>query len=135
MPISLFPETDTEIRREFRKRTIVRRAWEILRRRFKIKEAAGFTQADLARLIDKKPAQISRAFSSPRNMTLETFAELLDGLDAYATLDAVDDSGCGNSPVGSASVSTRYIMPGVAIQSNTTTGGSVVIRTLNQAEL
>jgi transcriptional regulator with XRE-family HTH domain len=72
---------------EVRKRAVTRRAWEALYRRFKELEANGFSQADFARALNKAPAQISRVLSRPRNMTLESYAELAHGLNAYPIIE------------------------------------------------
>jgi transcriptional regulator with XRE-family HTH domain len=38
---------------------------------------SGLSQADLARRLDKEPAQLSRLFSGPGNLTIETVSDIL----------------------------------------------------------
>ncbi|MCA3213592.1 MAG: helix-turn-helix transcriptional regulator [Burkholderiales bacterium] len=47
----------------------------------------GWTQADLARAVDKHPAYISRCLAGPQNLTLRTIAELLTALDLGASIE------------------------------------------------
>lgn len=42
----------------------------------------GLTKKDLATLIDKKPEQITRIFSAPGNLTLDTVSDILLGMDS-----------------------------------------------------
>lgn len=42
----------------------------------------GLTKKDLATLIDKKPEQITRIFSAPGNLTLDTVSDILLGMES-----------------------------------------------------
>ena len=50
----------------------------------------GFTKADLARRLDKRPEQITRWLGSPSNLTLDTVSDLLLGMGREPLLGAVD---------------------------------------------
>ena len=47
---------------------------------FEKREEAGFTKAELARRIHKKPEQITRLLGAPGNWTLDTVSDLLLGM-------------------------------------------------------
>jgi DNA-binding phage protein len=49
----------------------------------------GLTKADLARRLGRRPEQITRWFSAPRNWTLDTVSDLLTAMEAKLNLDAV----------------------------------------------
>ena len=84
-------DQDPQFRIEARKRALKAKAWELLVAMLRQRQAEGpFTQADLARAVGKKPETVSRDFARPQNMTLETVATYLSGLNAYLELRAVD---------------------------------------------
>lgn len=57
------------------------RLYDFILKQFLEKEReAHFTKADLARRINKSPAQITRWFSSPSNWTLDTISDLMLGV-------------------------------------------------------
>jgi len=53
----------------------------VLSRFIKLEKERGFTRADLARRIGRKPEQVTRWFGSPGNWTLETISDLLIGME------------------------------------------------------
>ena len=56
------------------------RLHQLILTEFKKKEKHGFTKADLARRIHKKPEQITRLLGAPGNWTLDTVSDLLLGM-------------------------------------------------------
>jgi transcriptional regulator with XRE-family HTH domain len=80
--ISLSPsETVAPVERNFgfsRTRDI---AFAAVRKLWKLRQAQGMTQQDVAARLDKDPAWVSRKLSGPTNWTLHTLGDLVDALD------------------------------------------------------
>ena len=56
------------------------RLYDVIITLFMQREADGFTKAELARILAKKPEQISRLLANPGNWTLDTVSDLLLGI-------------------------------------------------------
>lgn len=82
---------DQELRNRVRALDLRDRVWEALVRKFRERQAAtGMTKADWAGLAGKKPAQVSRMLSGPRNLTIDTLAEMFSALDGVVEFEVVD---------------------------------------------
>lgn len=57
----------------------------VLKRFMELENESGFTRADLARRIGRKPEQVTRWLGSPGNWTLETVSDLLTGMGCEIT--------------------------------------------------
>lgn len=62
------------------------RIYELVLEKYISLEETGFTKAELARRINRKPEQITRWFGSPGNWTIETVSDLLLGMGCEPTL-------------------------------------------------
>ena len=56
------------------------RLYDLIIELFMQREADGFTKAELARVLDKRPEQVSRLLANPGNWTLDTISDLLLGI-------------------------------------------------------
>lgn len=56
-------------------------AFDAVRALWRRRQAAGMKQSDLANIIGRDPAWVSRSLSAPGNWTLRTIGELVEGLD------------------------------------------------------
>src|SRR5258706_1057953 len=63
---------------------------QLVLKRFMELERSGFSRAELARRIGKKPEQITRWFGSPGNWELETVSDLLIGMASEPAVSLVD---------------------------------------------
>jgi DNA-binding phage protein len=77
----LYP--DEESRERFRRRVrAVHLATELMRAMDNVREAAGISKVNVAARMKRKPAAVSRLFTSPdTNPTVTTLIELLDALE------------------------------------------------------
>ncbi len=74
---------DPEFKAEYeRARAEISQIDEIIRTLDRLREAAGFSKAELARLVGKDPASIRRLFSATSNPELKTVTALASALDA-----------------------------------------------------
>ena len=62
---------------------------EVLRRFLEEKKANNLTKKELARRMDKDPAQINRLLSAPKNVEIETVSQLLLALGYIPKIDSV----------------------------------------------
>jgi hypothetical protein len=62
----------------------------VLKRFMELERDEGFTRADLARRIGRKPEQVTRWLGSPGNWTLETVSDLLAGMGCELRPEVVE---------------------------------------------
>jgi ribosome-binding protein aMBF1 (putative translation factor) len=76
-------EEDPEFRAEFeRQRRQIDQIDAVVRRLDELREAAGFSKAELARTIGREPSSIRRFFTADVNPELKTVAAVADALGA-----------------------------------------------------
>ncbi len=75
------------------------RLHDLIEERFRELEAAGDTQADVARRLGLAPQQVQRWIAEPTNMTIRSAGRLLAALDAHLIfqLDRYEEILAGNS--------------------------------------
>ena len=73
------------------------KAFAAIRTLWKLRQAQGVTQTDLALRLDRDPAWVSRKLSGPTNWTLRTFGDLADALDGEVEIRIIDLN-VGHSP-------------------------------------
>jgi len=65
-------------------------AFAAVRSFWKIRQAEGMTQADLAERLGRDKGWVSRKLSGPTNWTLRTFGELIDAMDGEVEITIAD---------------------------------------------
>lgn len=83
---------DAEFRAEFeRQRREIAQIDSVIRHLDELREEAGMSKAELARVIGKEPSSIRRFFTAHVNPELKTVAALADALGARVAVVPVDD--------------------------------------------
>lgn len=65
-------------------------AFAAVRNFWKLRQAEGMTQADLAERLGRDKAWVSRKLSGPTNWTLRTFGDLVDAMDGEVEITIAD---------------------------------------------
>ena len=119
-------DSDASFRLEKRKLAFKRKAWEGLVKAFRARQRDGLTQVEFARLVDKKPEQVSRSLKRPQNFTFDTFITYLSALEMYPEIsikDPTDPAQCSNESIALA----RPIFRGIILRGDEYTTNSTVI--------
>lgn len=66
------------------------KAFAAVRKLWKLRQAQGMSQLDLAVRLGRDPAWVSRKLSGPTNWTLRTLGDLADALDGEVQIQLID---------------------------------------------
>ncbi len=84
----LLEPLNTQERADYGQARVRDAAFDAVQRLWKIRKAAGMTQADLAAKLGKDPAWVSRNMTGPRNWTFKTFGALIEALEGEVEIVA-----------------------------------------------